>query len=330
MSLITELLDPFERMLDDISPPSVVRAIERGGDTDALWQAIEESGFLDALVNEENGGAGLSFSDIGTFAQLLGRKLAPVPIMQTMAARALLTNSDITVPEGPILLISPFKQEQGYYAAAIPLATKASHALVDCGDRLVLTELTQAQTTPNAIHASESADLRWSDAPPGPTLPRPADGLRSIAATLRAAEIAGACDRLLTMTVSYAGERVQFGKPIGKLQAVQQQLAVMAEQVAMACMAAEMGCASGFPAPLFAAATAKQVTSSAAAQVAAIAHAVHGAIGFSEELDLQLYTRRLYEWRIADGSESYWAAIIGRQRLADGNTVSIDFIRAQC
>jgi alkylation response protein AidB-like acyl-CoA dehydrogenase len=49
------------------------------------------------------------------------------------------------------------------------------------------------------------------------------------------------------MTVAYAGDRAQFGKPIAKLQAVQQQLAVMAEQVVMARMAAQLGCSSGFP-----------------------------------------------------------------------------------
>ncbi|WP_240464963.1 acyl-CoA dehydrogenase family protein, partial [Pseudomonas aeruginosa] len=59
------------------------------------------------------------------------------------------------------------------------------------------------------------------------------------------------------------------------------------------------------PGPLLAA-LGKARASQAVPQVADIAHAVHGAIGVTEECDLQLYTRRLREWRLAGGSESYW------------------------
>ena len=52
------------------------------------------------------------------------------------------------------------------------------------------------------------------------------------------------------------------------------------------------------------------------------------AIGISEEYDLQLFTRRLYEWRLADGSESYWNRLLGQARLADA-VGSVDWVRAQ-
>jgi alkylation response protein AidB-like acyl-CoA dehydrogenase len=69
------------------------------------------------------------------------------------------------------------------------------------------------------------------------------------------------------------------------------------------------------PEPL-ACAVAKARTSEVAQPVAQIAHAVHGAIGITQEFDLQLYTRRLHAWRIAAGSESYWNQRIGRALLA--------------
>ena len=159
--------------------------------------------------------------------------------------------------------------------------------------------------------------------PVGPIVP---GGLRRAAAVLRAALIAGAADRLTTMTADYANERIQFGKPIGKQQALQQQLAVMAEDMVAARIAAHIGGAASFPPALAAAATAKSVASSAAARVAAIAHAVHGAIGISAEYDLQLYTRRLQAWRLADGSESYWNRLLGAERLA-APSGSVDFVR---
>jgi alkylation response protein AidB-like acyl-CoA dehydrogenase len=102
----------------------------------------------------------------------------------------------------------------------------------------------------------------------------------------------------------------------------------MAEQSVSARIAAQIGCAAGFPPPRSAAMVAKQVAGAAAAQVANIAHAVHGAIGISEEFDLQLFTRRLHEWRLADGSESYWAEQLGDLRLSMSELSSLDAIRA--
>ena len=139
--------------------------------------------------------------------------------------------------------------------------------------------------------------------------------------------IAGAADRLVEMTAAYANERIQFGKPIGRQQALQQTMAVMAEDAVAARIASQLGCAGAFPPALAAAATAKSVASKAAARIAASAHAVHGAIGISEEFDLQLYTRRLHEWRLADGSETYWNRLLGAARLADDGG-SVDYVRA--
>jgi enoyl-CoA hydratase/carnithine racemase len=63
------------------------------------------------------------------------------------------------------------------------------------------------------------------------------------------------------------------------------------------------------------AAMAKARTSEAAVLVANHAHALHGAIGVTEEYGLQLFTRRLHEWRMAHGSEAYWNQRIGEELL---------------
>ena len=59
----------------------------------------------------------------------------------------------------------------------------------------------------------------------------------------------------------------------------------------------------------------------------AIAHAVHAAIGVTEEFDLQLYSRRLKQWQLAYGSEDYWSAQLGRLRAGSGCETTADFIR---
>ncbi|MFY8196416.1 MAG: acyl-CoA dehydrogenase family protein [Novosphingobium sp.] len=314
---INELLEPFVRMLDAAAAPDVVRAIEHGGSADALWDEIAQSGFLDALVAEEHGGAGLSLGDVEPLIEAIGARAVPLPVAETMVARALLASAEVTAPEGPVALVTSLAQP-------VPCGSVAQAALVDCGDALVLCRMAQLSPAPTGVTYSLAA--RISGKPQGQTLPRPAAGLRAIAAVLRAALIAGAAARLCDVTTAYASERVQFGKPIGRQQSLQQMLAVMAEDMVACRIAAQLGASQGIAVSLATAATAKITTSAAAPRIAASAHAVHGAIGISEEYDLQLLTRRLHEWRTADGSEGYWSKVLGQQRLA-ANVTSVDWMR---
>ncbi|MBB4613942.1 acyl-CoA dehydrogenase [Novosphingobium taihuense] len=314
---INELLEPFVRMLDAAAPPAVVRAIEHGGSAAALWDEIAQSGFLDALVAEEYGGAGLSLADIEPLIEALGARAVPLPVAETIVARALLASAGVAAPDGPIALVTSLAQP-------VPCGLVAQAVLFDRGDALVLCEM--AQLSPEQTGVTNSLAARISGNPEGQTLPRPGTGLRPIAAVLRAALIAGAAARLCDVTTAYASERVQFGKPIGRQQSLQQMLAVMAEDMIACRIAAQLGASHGLEVPLAAAATAKITTSSAAPRIAATAHAVHGAIGISEEYDLQLLTRRLHEWRMADGSEGYWSRVLGQQRLAT-TAMSVDWIR---
>jgi alkylation response protein AidB-like acyl-CoA dehydrogenase len=149
---------------------------------------------------------------------------------------------------------------------------------------------------------------------------------RPLLAVLAAAEMAGIGERLLDMSIEHANQRSQFGKPIGRFQAVQQQLAVMAEQVILVRIAAQSACAHGLEPPEPVAAMAKSVASTAAPVIAGMAHAVHGAIGITAEFPLHRFTARLHALRMAHGSESYWNARLGAARVAfSGN--SLDFVR---
>lgn len=261
----SELLAPFERMLASLFSPEAVRSLERGKDSEEAWKELAESGFLDALVSEEHGGAGLVLADILPLWLALGRHAVPLPVAETMVARALLAGGE--TPDGPLAL----------------------------------------------------ADIDPANAPPC--------GIDALAGLVRAAIIAGAAGRLLDLTVAYANERVQFGRPIGKQQAVQQQLAVMAEEVVAVRLAVETAGATTDPWPTReAAACAKANASAAAPRIAGIAHAVHGAIGISEEYDLQLFTRLLHAQRLADGSETLWNRELGTA-LLDGDTTVLDFLR---
>lgn len=305
----TTFLAPFERLIGDLVTPEQVRAAEQHGNSGALWGPIADSGFLDALVPESCGGAGLSLRDVGLLIEVLGRHLVPEPVADTIAARGLMQAMGIECPAGRILLATATKRA----VPALPEGQSADYILCDDG------------VSVNFWSADNLA--RGSAARPIASIPRPDGGLRPLSAVLRSAEMAGAAAALLDMSVAYANERIQFGKPIGRQQAIQQQLAVLAEKVVMVRMAARIGCACELVPHLTAAAMAKGVASAAVDDLTAIAHAVHGAIGISQEHDLQLFTRRLHYWRLAEGSESYWWELLGEARLASRDATSAIFVR---
>lgn len=131
--------------------------------------------------------------------------------------------------------------------------------------------------------------------------------------------MAGAMGQALALSIDHVNMRQQFGRPLGKFQAVQQSLAVMACEVratgaAAAAMAARLD-AGGLDASAadFEIAAAKLRANRAVGAVTAIAHQVHGAIGFTREYDLHRVTIPLMRWRSAHGNDAHWAQILGRQ-----------------
>ena len=136
---------------------------------------------------------------------------------------------------------------------------------------------------------------------------------------IRSVQTAGALEAILSLSVAYANERVAFERPIGKFQAVQQNLARLAGETAAALAvsgsaADAIARADAIDAAVFLeAAAAKIRTAEAAAEGSAIAHQVFGAIGFTQEHVLHRFTLRMLSWRDDFGSESYWAAELGKR-----------------
>lgn len=325
-------LAPYERLLAAQCTPAAVRRIEAGGPPQALWQVIADSGYLDALVPEAAGGAGLTLAQALPLFEAEGRHALPLPVAQTMCVRAVLAQEGAAAPAGPISIAARLRQGEdgGLTCAGTPYGLLADWvAVAEPGGWLLLP--TEAATrTASGVHGSLLADLAWPALPAAARRSPQPGAWHEAGALLSAALLSGALQRVLQMTVDYANQREQFGRPIGRFQAIQHQLAQLAEHVAASRMAAALGCSGAtgaWPLPLRAA-LAKARSSEAAALAAHVAHAVHGAIGITAEFDLQLYTRRLHEWRAAFGAETHWNRVLGRALLADGHKLStLDFMR---
>jgi acyl-CoA dehydrogenase len=321
--------EAIEDILRDRCTPAVVRAIEAGGSPAALWEALAGAGFLDLLTPEDSGGAGLPLAELFPVLAHFGRYAVPVPVAQSIAARALAAEG-VALPQGLLTIAPAFQRDAGggIRCPLVPFGAIAEHVLAADGKRLVLLSCARARRSPAGIAHTQLASLAWTDAAAAEPVAGDAAALAPLAAAVHAALLAGAMTRVFEMTLQYCNERSQFGKSLGKFQAVQHQLSVMAEQVVAASIAAEAAFQTDARTPrLLPAAIAKARTSEAAPGVANTAHALHGAIGVTGEYDLQLLTRRLHEWRLAHGSEGHWHRIVGEQVLATDTTLA-QFVRA--
>jgi acyl-CoA dehydrogenase len=113
-------------------------------------------------------------------------------------------------------------------------------------------------------------------------------------------------------------ERQQFGRPIAQFQAIQQQLAVLAGEVAACQRAADSLNDALVSLNRLDIAIAKARISEAVGAATEIAHQVHGAMGYTMEHGLNLRTRRLWCWRDEYGNEGYWQQAIGRFVVSKG------------
>lgn len=326
-------VEAIESILREHATPQAVRAVEEGASTSKLACAIADAGFHELLAPEDWGGGGASWRDFFEVVALCGARAVPLPLPQTLAARSLVRESQ-RLPAGLITFAPQFARaaDGSLQARDVPMGRVASHVIAASGDAVVLLQVSDAHQLPSGIRGSLGTSLRWK-ADSGDVLATTVsvEQFRALGAVLHAGLLAGAMKRAFDLSMSYANERMQFGKAIGKFQAIQHQLSVMAEHVAAARMAAESAFATGNPLPSIpACALAKARTSEAAQLVASIAHAVHGAIGVTEEYDLQIFTRRLHEWRMAHGSETCWHRVVGSSFLASKKPTAVDFIRGLC
>jgi alkylation response protein AidB-like acyl-CoA dehydrogenase len=323
--------DAAAKLFGDLVTPKLLDGAEAGDWPQMLWGAVTEAGFCDALAADGLGG----IRDAVAILRVAGRHAAPIPLAETMLGRWLVAASGGTPSHGPLTLapVEPAESITAHAegdarrlvgrAAFIPWARDAMQIVVHREGAIFVLDRGDVTANPGRNLAGEPRDHIEIDRAAAPLdLPREIDGalIQRLGALFRAAQMAGALEGVLALATRYANDRIQFGRPIGKFQAIQQQLAQLAEEVAaagVAVSAAAQQTAKGGD-TLLAAAAAKVRAGEAAGKAAEIAHQVHGAIGFTHEHGLHRLTRRLWSWRDEFGSESWWSEALGRHVAAQG------------
>jgi acyl-CoA dehydrogenase len=340
------LLESMGRLFEDHCTKQVADAAETGVFPQTLWDAVAETGVPLAALPESAGGADAEWSDLYAALRVAARFSAPIPLAETMLAGWAAAACGLEVSDGPMTVgpvrasdrLSLTRDGNGWrlsgIASRLPYASFASRAvlIVDGPDGEMAVSLDGtggAEVAKGKNIANEARDtLTFAD------IRLPADQAAPVAggvsraalyrrgALARATMMSGALEKAMDLAVTYAQERVQFGRPISKFQAVQQNLAVLAGQTAAAVAAANLGIeALGHPDPereAFLIGVAKTRVGEAATLACEIAHQVHGAIGFTKEYALQLSTRRLWSWREEFGGDPEWAAHVGAYTCRNG------------
>jgi acyl-CoA dehydrogenase len=298
----------------------------------AAWSEIERAGLQNVLLQEDKGGFGGGFEDAHLVFRAAGRHATALPLVETILATRLISDAELIIPDGAITLSSvargrlrsgkfsgemravPFGDMAASVAAILDERGGATLVVADCADgENVETGRTIAGEWRGAFQFSgakvQAAPLRnWSSS-----------RLHRSLALLRASQIGGAVEAILDLSVAYVRERTQFGRPLAAFQAIQQQLAIVAEECAAANAAAAAACrAADQGEAQFEIAAAKLRANIAAGVAAPIAHQVHGAMGFTQEYALGRFTTRLWSWRGEFGNDRFWADEIGQRVAARG------------
>ena len=319
--------DTVERILTDtLDKADIDLAEEKRLLPAALHDALVENGITLMLVPEEQGGIGASLGDAAAILRLIGDAAAPGPILETMLGQKLLADAGFDLADRLVSLVFaetvalPAANATQWDEAAlydVPWPQAVDHILVIAreGDaaRLIVTNAGDWTAAPLADAAGEPRDnlSAASITIRSASLPN-YDALLRTAGILRGAQILGAIEWSFRRTVEYAGERKQFGREIGKFQAVQQMLAELAAHL-LASSSITEAAAEG-QSPGLVAASRSRLGDAVDATIT-IAHQVHGAMGFSLEYALNSRTRRLMAWRDDYGSVLHW-----RRALAENFT----------
>lgn len=343
MSEIREMMiETANRLLKDICSKELIMEAEKGIWPTQLWDSLAETGMALIGIPEEAGGVGGDFGDALSLLKVAGKYATPIPIAETLIGNWLLGTSGLEVEGEPITVGPVNKQDNIIFSRMgegwvvngkvqyIPWARSvdkmALFGKTEDGNNIVAAiNLEDCAMEKNESLAGEPRDevilhnVFISEAKVKENPPVSEADFWNIGTLTRVALMTGALEKAMELTVEYANERLQFGRAIGKFQAVKQQIAVMAGEIVASGAACEVAISAFENGNLTnEAGMAKIQVGEAATKVTKIAHQIIGAMGFTNEHALHLSTRRLWSWREEYGTESEWSKRIGAEIISNG------------
>jgi Acyl-CoA dehydrogenases len=334
LNLTPEQRDLTEAMADLFgkrSGPDQVRACLHTQFDEQLWRHLTDVGLLSLALPEEHGGLGRALLDAALVCAEGGRRLACVPLAESIAAVRLLARlGPVAEPalaaalDGTVTVLAIRPAEDGVVARQ-PWGAAADAVVALDGEDLVL--------APGRLpHPIDSLGfLGLGDRPVRPAEGRTvlASGDAAVAAfttaqaearVLTAAVLGGLAAQALQIACDYARQRHQFGVPIGSFQAVQQQLAgccIDVEGTQLLTYETAWLMDQDAPDAETRALMAFLHAATVAVQTSERALHVHGGYGFTTEYDIHLYLRRAKGISVSQGDPQALWEQIGRSLVRE-------------
>ncbi|PCG84875.1 acyl-CoA dehydrogenase [Streptomyces sp. WZ.A104] len=287
-------------------------AVERGGAVDrGLWRELGAAGFFALRLPEAEGGVGLGLPEAVLLFEEAGRALLPGPLVATHLAAGLVKGAAegeavVTAADGR-LPVAHLGEADAVLAGAEALTGEALHACAAAARPVrSMDPLTPLHRMPPAERTTAHSER-----------------FRCEAALLTAAEQLGSAARTTEAAVQHAGEREQFGWPIGSFQAVKHLCADMLARTEPARAAVYAAAVTGDPVEI---AAAKLLADDAAVRNARDCLQIHGGLGFTWEADVHLHLKRAWLrsacWLGGAAAEELLAADLGAAGPLPGSSAA--------
>lgn len=283
----------------DAQPPGIV--VERDA---PLWSRLDDLGLIRLTGPEESGGSGAGWYEAVELIGASARNGVRVPLAEHDLLACWLLEA-VGLPAGDHVRTICVLDDRGA-AASVPWAALADRIVVvwQSGGEYQTADIARGSLsiTPGTNLIGEPRDTVLVDTDRLAGVPIPAGlvaQLRLKSAIVRSVQVCAALDRILELSVEHAKSRLQFGRPLARFQAVQNLVADIAAESALARAATEaalhLAVSSQWSAPRldFRVAVARSCTGHAASVAVRNAHQVHGAIGTTREHRLHEFTRAL-------------------------------------
>ncbi|QQD19584.1 acyl-CoA dehydrogenase family protein [Spongiibacter nanhainus] len=308
------------------TPERIRRSWEAGSEADSLWPQFVEMGLTALTVPEQFGGMGMSVLDFVLLAQEAGYVALAEPLVhnavvatplitaiggelaeqvlpsiasgEAKVAVGLSANGLVEQADSATLLI--MERDGKLYALSPESASLTANPSVDPGRKLFSVEFDAASVNclADGARAAELIELAFNHG-----------------ALANAAQALGLAQRMVDLSVAYTSERKQFGAPIGSFQAVKHHMANVAYQLEYArtpVYRAAYSLSTAHPRSAEHVSHAKLVACEVAELAAKNSIQVHGAMGYTWEVDLHIFMKRA--WALAG---SYGSAGLHKGRVAE-------------
>ncbi len=323
------LFDATLRLFSEGLGENAMRQARAGDWLGTGWAGVERLGLPYAMLPVAKGGLGLSTQEAFELIKLSGRHASPLPIAETIIANQALSAAGLAPAIGPAAIVPDgvtIERDGSDWRLAgtairVPWGRNVTTLVVEVDGYVARLTTGWSVASQGGNVAGMPRDTLTIDAILGAAdvaaLQGP--GLLLGGATIRALQMAGAVARVLDLTVDHINDRIRFGRTLARFQAMQDELALVAGQVAAANAAADMAAEAWAVQPLaqpLPIAGARVRIGDAAREALNVCQRLHGEAGFSADSRLSLYTTALLGWRDEYGGDVFWSRILGHAAIA--------------